>query len=99
MSTPVEIHTGNPPKQVTREVTTAREKTKQAPRLLSRPEVVALTGFSYSWIWQMMRANKFPRSRIVGGKSMWLSSEIDEWLANLPTRKLKGDNTPPEEAA
>jgi predicted DNA-binding transcriptional regulator AlpA len=34
---------------------------------------------------------QIPRSRIVGGKSMWLSSEIDSWLAGLPVRPLKGD--------
>jgi predicted DNA-binding transcriptional regulator AlpA len=39
----------------------------------------------------------FPRARVVGGKSMWLSSEIDEWLASLPVRPLKGDA--PVEAA
>jgi predicted DNA-binding transcriptional regulator AlpA len=36
-------------------------------------------------------AGKFPRSRIVGGKSMWLSSEVEAWLAGLPVRPLKGD--------
>jgi hypothetical protein len=39
----------------------------------------------------MMRAGTFPRSRVVGGKSMWLSSEIEAWLAALPVRQLKGD--------
>jgi uncharacterized protein (DUF3820 family) len=38
-----------------------------------------------------IRAGKFPRARIVGGKSMWLSTEIDAWLAALPERPLKGD--------
>jgi predicted DNA-binding transcriptional regulator AlpA len=60
-------------------------------RLLNRHEVLALAGCSYPTLWAWMRAGKFPRSRIVGGKSMWLSTEIDEWLANLPLRPLKGD--------
>jgi predicted DNA-binding transcriptional regulator AlpA len=38
-----------------------------------------------------MRAGTFPRSRVVGGKSMWLLSEIEEWMAALPVRRLKGD--------
>jgi predicted DNA-binding transcriptional regulator AlpA len=59
--------------------------------LLNRHEVLALAGCSYPTLWAWMRAGKFPRSRIVGGKSMWLSTEIDEWLANLPVRPLKGD--------
>jgi predicted DNA-binding transcriptional regulator AlpA len=38
-----------------------------------------------------MRAGTFPRSRVVGGKSMWLLREIEEWMASLPVRRLKGD--------
>jgi predicted DNA-binding transcriptional regulator AlpA len=63
----------------------------QPVRLLNRHEVLAVAGCSYPTLWAWMRAGKFPRSRIVGGKSMWLSTEIDEWLANLPMRPLKGD--------
>jgi predicted DNA-binding transcriptional regulator AlpA len=39
-----------------------------------------------------MRDGVFPRARIVGGKSMWVSTEVDQWLADLPTRPLKGDS-------
>jgi predicted DNA-binding transcriptional regulator AlpA len=60
-------------------------------RLLSKAEVLAVTGLSYPTLWQMMRHSRFPRSRIVGGKSMWFSTEIDAWLAGLPVRPLKGD--------
>jgi prophage regulatory protein len=60
-------------------------------RLVSKSEVLAITGLSFPTIWAWMRAGKFPRSRIVGGKSMWLSSEIEAWLAGLPVRPLKGD--------
>jgi predicted DNA-binding transcriptional regulator AlpA len=38
-----------------------------------------------------MRRGKFPRARIAGRKSMWLSSEVQAWLEGLPVRKLKGD--------
>jgi hypothetical protein len=31
------------------------------------------------------------RARVVGGRSMWFSTEIDQWLAGLPVRRLKGD--------
>jgi predicted DNA-binding transcriptional regulator AlpA len=60
-------------------------------RLLSKPEVLTIANLSYPTIWTMMRQNKFPRSRIVGGKSMWLASEVNDWLAALPRRPLKGD--------
>jgi len=46
-------------------------------RLLNKYEVMTISGLSYPTLWAWMRAGKFPRSLIVGGKSMWRSSEID----------------------
>ena len=60
-------------------------------RLLSKREVLAIANVSYPTLWSWMRQGKFPRSRVVGGKSMWLSTDIEAWLATLPVRKLKGD--------
>jgi predicted DNA-binding transcriptional regulator AlpA len=60
-------------------------------RLISKPKVLAIVGCSYPTLWAWMRAGKFPRSRVVGGRSMWRSDEIDAWLAGLPIRRLKGD--------
>jgi predicted DNA-binding transcriptional regulator AlpA len=68
-------------------------------RLLSKAEVLAVVGVTYPSLWAWMRAGNFPRSRIVGGKSMWLSSEINEWLARLPVRPLKGDSAQRDTAA
>ena len=62
-------------------------------RLLSKPEVLAIVGVTFPSLWAWMRAGTFPRSRIVGGRSMWRSDEIDEWLAGLPIRPLKGDSS------
>lgn len=81
---------------------TQRVHAPRAPpdtRLLSRPEVVKIVGVSFQSLWAWMRAGTFPRSRIVGGRSMWLSSEIDGWLADLPVRPLKGDSTEENTAA
>ena len=60
-------------------------------RLMAKSEVLSIVGCTYTTLWQMMRRGAFPRSRIVGGKSMWLSTEVEAWLAALPVRKLKGD--------
>jgi predicted DNA-binding transcriptional regulator AlpA len=60
-------------------------------RLLGKHDVLAITNVTFPTIWAWMRGGKFPRSRIVGGKSMWLSTEVDAWLAALPVRPLKGD--------
>jgi predicted DNA-binding transcriptional regulator AlpA len=60
-------------------------------RLLNKYEAMTITGASYPTLWAWMRDGKFPRSRVVGGRSMWLASEIDAWLAGLRVRPLKGD--------
>ena len=60
-------------------------------RLLSKPEVLAIANVTYPTLWAWMRAGGFPRSRVVGGRSMWLSTEVEAWLAELPVRPLKGD--------
>jgi predicted DNA-binding transcriptional regulator AlpA len=66
-------------------------------RLLDKPTVLAIANCSYPSLWAWMRNGKFPRGRIVGGRSMWLSTEIEDWLNELPVRRLKGDA--PSEAA
>jgi predicted DNA-binding transcriptional regulator AlpA len=68
----------------------------QAPRahsirLFDKREILAITNVTFPTIWAWMRKGTFPRSRVVGGKSMWLSTDIEAWLATLPVRKLKGD--------
>jgi predicted DNA-binding transcriptional regulator AlpA len=63
----------------------------QGIRLLDKAEVLAITSVSFPTVWAWMRSGTFPRSRVAGGKSMWLSTEIDAWLAALPIRRLKGD--------
>jgi predicted DNA-binding transcriptional regulator AlpA len=64
---------------------------REGAHLLSKRQVLAIINVSYPTLWSWMRQGKFPRSRVVGGKSMWLSTDIEAWLATLPVRKLKGD--------
>jgi len=61
------------------------------PRLLSKSEILQLVPFSFPTIWKMMISGRFPKPRICGGKSAWLSTEISAWMIALPTRPLKGD--------
>ena len=57
-------------------------------------EVCDKVGLDYSHIWKLMHRGKFPRSRLIGDKRvMWLESEVDQWIADLPKVKLrKGDH-------
>jgi prophage regulatory protein len=64
-------------------------------RLLDKPEVLALTGFSFPTVWQMMREGRFPRSFLIGKQKVaWRESEVLAWLENLPRQRLKGDPEP-----
>ncbi|MGO9631512.1 MAG: helix-turn-helix transcriptional regulator [Xanthobacteraceae bacterium] len=76
-----------------RRVPPARGPPSLVLRLLAKPEVLLIAGgISYPTLWSWMRAGRFPRSRVVGGKSMWRSDEVQAWLEALPVRPLKGDS-------
>jgi len=64
---------------------------ERGERLLDKSQICKIANVTYPTVWAWMRQGKFPRARAVGGKSMWLTSEVDAWLAALPVRKLKGD--------
>jgi prophage regulatory protein len=66
-------------------------------RLIYKAEVLDRVGLSYTTIWNWMRQGRFPRSRAVGGRSAWFEHEIDDWLKDLPARRLKGDPVEEEE--
>ncbi len=60
-------------------------------RVLHKPVVLDVVGEGYPTIWKWMQEGKFPRARAMGGKTVWLKSEIDAWISALPIRQLKGD--------
>ena len=60
-------------------------------RLLTKRQVMDMTHVSYPTLWNWMRAGTFPRSRVTGQKIVWLASEVEAWMTNLPVRELKGD--------
>jgi predicted DNA-binding transcriptional regulator AlpA len=62
------------------------------PKLLSKKEVMERVPVSYTTLWDWMQKGLFPRSRELGDKACWLSSEIDDWIVNRPIRPLKGDS-------
>jgi predicted DNA-binding transcriptional regulator AlpA len=59
--------------------------------LVFKGELLERVGVSFPTIWSWMRKGEFPRARVVGGQSAWLSSEIDAWIAALPVRRYKDD--------
>jgi predicted DNA-binding transcriptional regulator AlpA len=45
-----------------------------------------------------MRRGLFPRARVAGRTSVWLQSEIDQWMTALPLRAYRDDNETSETA-
>lgn len=40
-----------------------------------------------STLWALEKQQRFPLRRVHGGRVYWVESEIDEWLAKLPTKQ------------
>ena len=60
-------------------------------RLLPRREVEERCGISRSTIYALMREEKFPLPRRLGGKAVrWSLLEIEEWIAAQPRATGEG---------
>ena len=70
----------------------------KSDRLIYFEDLAPLKGVKLSemTLWRMMKAGTFPKNRLIGQRKAWLESEIDKWLAELPTGK--GRRPPPKKA-
>ena len=64
---------------------------------LSKAEVLRRIPITGPTLWSWVRAGKFPRPRIISqNKTVWLQSEVHEWMQSRPLRNYKpitaGDN-------
>ena len=70
------------------------EPVAAGPRLLTKAEVLALLGVTYTTVFTWMREGQFPLSIELGppgGRSTkiaWLADEVYAWIASRPRRKL-----------
>lgn len=66
-------------------------------KLLSKGEMLALVGVSYSSIWNWIVEGTFPPGRALSegkrGRIMWVESEVQDWITSRPTRLPKGSKT------
>jgi predicted DNA-binding transcriptional regulator AlpA len=62
--------------------------------LIYKPELLELIGASYPTIWAWMRADRFPRGLLIGGRLAWYRAEVADWLTKQPRQVLKGDPKP-----
>ena len=65
------------------------------PRFLTRKQVLALIGVSYSTLWGWIRNGEFPPARELNAsdtgrsKIAWLEHEVHHWMATRPQRLPK----------
>ena len=57
--------------------------------LLSKRQVCDKVGLSPHYIWRLVQAGKFPEGRIMGRRTLWVSSEIDAWIFAQPRRSYR----------
>lgn len=58
-------------------------------RLISRKEIVKITGMSEWTLNELERNGKFPSRRKIGARKVaWLSSDIEDWMENLEKRSV-----------
>lgn len=59
------------------------------PAVLSRSEAAAYVGLSVSTLESLVRAETFPRPRLLSpGRVGWIRTELDAWLAARPASDL-----------
>jgi len=63
-------------------------------RIMTRKEVIAVTGRCAASLWRDCNAGRFPKPRQVGPKRIgFLESEVRSWMENLPVA-TKQDPSP-----
>ena len=57
---------------------------------LSKAQVLRKIPITAPTLWAWVRAGKFPRPRAISpNKTVWIASEIDEWMRLRPLRTYK----------
>lgn len=67
--------------------------------LLPMAAVRERVGLSPSMIYRLISQGEFPEPGKFGTRSLWVSSEIDAWIAERIARKNMGRNMGPRKAA
>jgi len=65
-------------------------------RLIRLPEVLSLTGFSKSLLYQLVRSGQFPKPHKVGRAALWKLSEVNRFISDpssyspIPSQNKEG---------
>jgi predicted DNA-binding transcriptional regulator AlpA len=69
---------------------------RKHPRLLTKPQVCDRVGLTFPTIWKMIQKGEFPRPCRNGTKTMWIETEIDDYVLSRPRCFYKSDNENPK---
>ncbi|KLC07815.1 AlpA family phage regulatory protein [Xanthomonas perforans] len=61
-------------------------------RLLAMKDVRAKVGLSPATIYRQVQVGKFPKPHKVCSRSLWLSTQVDEWIVQQTTSSSVGQN-------
>jgi predicted DNA-binding transcriptional regulator AlpA len=64
---------------------------RKPPRLLPKAEVCQRVGLTFPTIWKMIQKREFPRPCRNGTKTMWIETEIDDYVLSRPRCFYKGE--------
>ena len=67
----------------------SKEQEPEPTRFIGKGEMLERVCLSFPFVWQLIREGKFPASREVGGKALWIESEIENWIKTRPKKKYK----------
>ncbi|MEI7306198.1 helix-turn-helix transcriptional regulator [Pectobacterium atrosepticum] len=59
-------------------------KTDKHQKLIRLPEVIRRTGFGKTWIYELIKAGRFPAQIKTGMRAIaFIESEVDEWIEDI----------------
>jgi predicted DNA-binding transcriptional regulator AlpA len=58
-------------------------------KFLSKQEVLRRIPITGPTLWHWSRTGRFPQPRFIGNRTVWIESEVDEWMHSRPTRNYK----------
>ena len=63
----------------------------EGPRVLLKSQVLERINVTFPTLWAWMRDGKFPRARQMGKLTVWLESDVNDWITALPIKEYLGD--------
>lgn len=61
--------------------------TYQNKKFIRLPEVIKRTGFGKTWIYELIKAGRFPSQVKIGDRAIaFIESEVDAWIDNAIAR-------------